>query len=239
MTVIVAVIVQRTLKKTIVRFCDRAGLSRHVRGILILISNVVVAVLGIFVILGVLGLPVELFALTGALTGTAIGFASTQTLGNFLAGLYILITSPFKVMDYIKIGDIEGEVRRITINYTRIFTPTYNLMEIPNREILNSRILNCTVGDQVDYTFTIGFDHKVGNKELVEKCIIPAIHEFHLKHKDEIPKKPEHCMASNDRLGREFAIRFFFPKGRAKTFYDLQPELVDMMVRRWDTLHLT
>ncbi|MFQ6075002.1 MAG: mechanosensitive ion channel family protein, partial [Candidatus Bathyarchaeia archaeon] len=168
-TVIGAIIVQRMLKKAIARFCEEAGLSEHVRGILTLISNVAVAASGIFIVLGVLGLPIEWFALTGTLTGTAIGFASTQTLGNFLAGLYILITSPFKVMDYIKIGDIEGEVRRITINYTRIFTPTYNLMEIPNREILNSRILNCTVGDQVDYTFTTGFDHKVGNKELVEK----------------------------------------------------------------------
>ena len=41
-----------------------------------------------------------------------------------------------------KIGDIEGEVREITINYTKIYSPTYNITEIPNRKVLDSTILN-------------------------------------------------------------------------------------------------
>jgi small-conductance mechanosensitive channel len=35
------------------------------------------------------------------------------------------------VRDYVKIGDTEGEVREITINYTKIYTPTYNITPNP------------------------------------------------------------------------------------------------------------
>ncbi|MFW9906821.1 MAG: hypothetical protein ACFFFH_21130, partial [Candidatus Thorarchaeota archaeon] len=36
-----------------------------------------------------------------AILGTAIGFASTTTMGNFLAGLYIMAARPFLIGDYI------------------------------------------------------------------------------------------------------------------------------------------
>jgi hypothetical protein len=237
-TVISAIIVQRILKKLIRRFCEKVRLSEHVRGILTLISTVVVTTLGILIIFNVAGLPVEWFALTGTLTGTAIGFASTQSIGNFLAGLYLLVTTPFKVLDYIKIGSVEGEVRAVTINYTRVFTPTYNLMEIPNREVLNSRIENCAEGALVDYTFTMGFDHTVANKELTGNCIAPAIDMFYAIHEDTLPRKPEYSLTNVNRLERTFAIRFFFQRGKAERFYDLQPKLTNMILERWDLVRM-
>ena len=233
-TVIGAIIVQRILKKII----KKATLSEHVRGILSLISTVFVTISGILIIFNVLRLPLEWFALTGTLTGTAIGFASTQTIGNFLAGLYILVTMPFKVLDYIKIESVEGEVRAITINYTRILTPTYNLMEIPNRDVLNSRIENCTERNSIDYTFMIGFNHEIGNKELIYRCIAPAIDEFYAIHMDKLPRKPKYSLTEVDRLGRKFAIRFFFKRGKAKVLYDLQPELTNMIIERWDMIRM-
>jgi len=36
------------------------------------------------------------------------------------------------------------------------------------------------------------------------------------------------------RLERGFLIRLFFPKGKIKTFYDIQPELMQNIVNRWD-----
>ena len=231
-TVIGSIIVYRILKKII----KKVMISEHVRGILNLISTVLVTISGILIIFNVLELPLEWFALTGTLTGTAIGFASTQTIGNFLAGLYILVTMPFKVSDYIKIGSVEGEVRAITINYTRIFTPTYNFIEISNRDVLNSKIENCTEGNYVDYTFMIGFDHRLGNMELNWKCMAPAIDEFYSMHKDKLPRKPEYSLAQVDRLGRTFAVRLFFRRGKAKVLYDLKPELTNMILERWDMI---
>ncbi|NIQ07206.1 MAG: mechanosensitive ion channel family protein, partial [Candidatus Korarchaeota archaeon] len=74
------------------------------------------------------------------------------------------------------------EVKEITINYTKIYTPTYNVTEIPNRKVLDSIIHNYSGKENVvDYSFQMGFPHheKITNDELVEKCITPAIENFY------------------------------------------------------------
>ena len=35
----------------------------------------------------------------------------------------MLMSQPFKVKDYVKIGDLEGRVEEISINYTSLYTP--------------------------------------------------------------------------------------------------------------------
>ena len=79
-----------------------------------------------------------------ALVGTAIGFASTQTIGNFVAGIYVIITRPFSVGDYVILPsmEIEGVVEEITINYTSILLPNQTKAMVSNRSIIDARIIN-------------------------------------------------------------------------------------------------
>ncbi len=79
-----------------------------------------------------------------ALLGTAIGFASTQTIGNFISGLYIMLTRPFYVGDYVilpKLG-IEGIIQDISVNYTRVFQPNGTTALIANRSLIDTQIIN-------------------------------------------------------------------------------------------------
>jgi len=212
-------------------------LEPHAINILMLIARLIVFASGVVAILSLFNVGTDWFFGISALTGTAIGFASTQTIGNFLAGFYIMISRPFMVRDYVKIGDVEGEVKEITINYTKIYTPTYNITEIPNRKVLDSIILNYSGRkDTIDYSFKMGFPHLENrtNKQLLEDCIKPTIEKYYEKHKNVLPKKPEASMLSMERLGREVMIRMFFPEGRINEFYDLQPELMRDIVHCWD-----
>ncbi|MFW9906179.1 MAG: mechanosensitive ion channel domain-containing protein, partial [Candidatus Thorarchaeota archaeon] len=61
----------------------------------------------------------ELFIGAAALLGTALGFASSTILGYFPSGLYLLVTSPFSVGDYILLPDlkIEGIIEEVSITY--------------------------------------------------------------------------------------------------------------------------
>ncbi len=79
-----------------------------------------------------------------ALLGTAIGFASTTTIGNLLAGLYLLVSRPFIVGDYIIISEMEteGVVRELTVNYTKVDQPDGNTAILPNNGLLNKWIVN-------------------------------------------------------------------------------------------------
>ncbi len=230
-------IADRLVRRAITRYSSRLKLEKHIENILKLIARIAIVAIGLPIVLqqfyGDIGVAV---LSVSALAGAAIGFAATQTVGNFLAGIYIMVSRPFLLNDYVKIGDVEGQVREITVNYTKIYTPTYNYMEIPNRKVLDSKILNYSQGDVFDYTFQVGFPHDIANEELINKCIVPALEKFYEKHKDVLPRKPEFSMSKMDRLGRSFAIRVFFPEKKTKTFYDIQPELLQNIVNNWDNL---
>ncbi|MFQ5981201.1 MAG: mechanosensitive ion channel domain-containing protein [Candidatus Heimdallarchaeota archaeon] len=85
-----------------------------------------------------------------ALIGTAIGFASTHTLGNLMSGLYLIVTKPFRVGDYVILPqeNTEGIVQELGINYTEILTIQGNNIVIANRRIMGTRIINLRIEEE-------------------------------------------------------------------------------------------
>ena len=240
LVVAVIFITEEIVKRGIIRFSKRAELKKHLENILKLVSRIVIYSTGITIILEIWGLPTEWFISVSALSGAAIGFASTQTIGNFLAGLYIMVTRPFEVNDYVKIGGSEGEVREITLNYVKIYTPTYTIIEIPNRVVLNTTVHRCMSDDTIDYSFPMSFAGKVyeaswvSSTDLFKKIVDPVIEEFWAKYREVLPRKPEVSVSEVSLLNRTLTIRMFFPKGKAKLLYDLQPELQKMILKQLD-----
>jgi small-conductance mechanosensitive channel len=243
-----AIVADRVVGRVIKRYSKRIGLVKHIENMFKLIARIIIFAAAITIILPIFKIDTGVILSLSALSGAAIGFAATQTVGNFLAGLYIMISRPFTVSDYVKIGDVEGQIREITVNYTKIYTPTHNLIEIPNRQVLDSRILNYSKRNIVDYTFRVGFPPTlpgdVTNTELIQNCIAPVIDSFHDRHKEVFVKKPELTIATDymgymgsvglDRLQRTFAVRVFFKEKDVETFYDLQPELLNEIIKNWD-----
>ncbi len=226
--------------KMLSRFVSRAGkrieLEPHAMNAVRLILRVVAIMVVSTFIFSVWDLPTNWLVGSSALVGAFLGFGSSQTINNIVAGFYVLVTQPFKVKDYVKIGDLEGQVEEITINYTNLYTPTFNLLKVPNTQVMNSRILNLTHEGYIKYTFTVGFNHSVSNDAIMERCIEPSVDEFHKRHKDEQLRRPEAYLDSSDRLGTRFLIRIFIPKGEAKNLYVLHPELLNMIMERWYAL---
>jgi small-conductance mechanosensitive channel len=81
----------------------------------------------------------------GALFGTAIGLAFSKALSNMVSGLYVLGARPFRVGDYVKIGDVEGTVLEITLNYTRLLQPDFTKEYVPNSKVVDSQVTNYRV----------------------------------------------------------------------------------------------
>ena len=219
------------------RFISRAGteaeVEPHAMNAARLVLKVAAIMIASTILLRVWSLPTDWFVGSSALIGAFLGFGSSQTINNVVSGFYVMITQPFKVKDYVKIGDLEGQVEEITINYTNLYTPTFNLLKVPNTQVMNSRILNLTHEGFIKYTFTVGFGHEISNTVLLEECVQPAIDEFHERHVDEQLRKPEAYLETGDRLGKVVLIRIFIPKGEAKTLHVLQPELLAMIMERW------
>lgn len=102
-----------------------------------------------------------------AIVGTAIGFASTTTLGNLLAGLYLILSRPFLIDDYIIIPnmDTEGVVAEMGINYTKIDQPDGNTAILPNRGLLDRWIFNTRITKKSDTPETKSYQFKIKKKE--------------------------------------------------------------------------
>jgi len=120
----------------------KSNISPELHNALKTLGRATILLLGLFWIAGE-----EIFIGAAALLGTAIGFASSTTLGNFLSGLYLLVTNPFSVGDYIMLPDlkIEGIVEEISINYTKIITPQGINVSINNQKMLGTTIHNTSM----------------------------------------------------------------------------------------------
>jgi hypothetical protein len=87
------------------------------------------------------GLSVEGIIGVSAFLGAIVSFGSTEMLSNLFAGVYIVFTRPFRVDDFIAIGnEVRGQVVEISLNYTKIRTVNEILHYIPNKIFMMSNI---------------------------------------------------------------------------------------------------
>ena len=235
-TLLVLYFIYNTILRVLKDRGEELGLEPHVINALKLLLRVAWLIVASTSLLTIFDIPADLFVGTSALLGAALGFGSSQTINNVVAGFYVLLSQPFKVKDYVKIGDLEGQVEEISINYTNLYTPTFNLLKVPNTQVMNSRILNLTHEGYIKYTFNIGFSHNFTENDIIQNVIGPSIKEFcKVCGKDGI-RTPEAYLDTANRLEKVYLIRLFIPKGEASDLYRLQPQLMQLLMRNFDHL---
>ena len=79
---------------------------------------------------------------TSAVGAVVVGFALQDTLGNAFAGLAIQSEKPFRIGNWIKVGDFEGRVAEVTWRATKLRTKTGNFIIVPNNLVSQQSILN-------------------------------------------------------------------------------------------------
>lgn len=92
--------------------------------------------------------------------GLAIALAAQDTLANVFGSLIVLTDRPFKIGDWVRIGEVEGFVEFIGLRSTRIRTWPKSLVTIPNKVMTGSNIENWTAMPlrRVSFTFWIGYE---------------------------------------------------------------------------------
>ncbi len=109
------------------------------------INNTVAAILNIVLviaILGFFGVETTSFAALIAAAGVAIGMAWSGLLGNFAAGVFIIILQPFKVGDFVLAAGVMGTVEEVGLFVTSINTLDNIRNIIGNGKILGDVIQN-------------------------------------------------------------------------------------------------
>ncbi|MEA2451677.1 MAG: small conductance mechanosensitive channel [Actinomycetota bacterium] len=111
--------------------------------------GVVISVVGYVIVvlsaLSVLDVDMSGLLLGGALTGVIIGIAAQQTLGNFFAGLVLLLVRPFTLGETVVLksgplgGEYEGLVTDMGLFYVRLQTAR-GAVQLPNAGVLASAV---------------------------------------------------------------------------------------------------
>ena len=94
--------------------------------------------------------------LKGLLAGSGvvaiiIGFAGQNFFSGIIAGMSLQINHPYKVGDWLKVGDTYGEVREINWRSTRLMTNDAITLDIPNNEMVQHTITNLSDPNRAHY----------------------------------------------------------------------------------------
>lgn len=229
---VIAFLLERLITGYLRRFAKRARLERGVSSKLILTFRILILIGSFVAIVRVGGLDTQWFLALSALGGAAVGFASTQTIGNFIAGLYLLAARPFKVGDYVRFGTVEGIVQEITINYTKILTIGNNVISLINLQVLQRDITNylCESEEATNlycYTFEIGFDHSVSTEKTAE--IFNQVFE---RYSHMLRKKPSYMLTRTGAFERVYMVYLYVEK--PEEIFDLRPRITEEVFNRWD-----
>ncbi|PKO88119.1 MAG: mechanosensitive ion channel protein MscS [Betaproteobacteria bacterium HGW-Betaproteobacteria-12] len=135
-------VVGRWVGRGLERLLLRLNLEAPVRSLLRRIAQL--CVLGIFAIMALQNLGIELLPLIAGLgvAGAGVALAMQGLLGNLVAGLSIIFTRPFHVGDYISIAEEEGEVLDISLFSTTLGHTDLSRVVIPNRKIVGEILHN-------------------------------------------------------------------------------------------------
>lgn len=81
--------------------------------------------------------------LTFLVAGTvALGLSLQDVLRNFFAGVFLLMERPFRVGDFIRVRDVEGEVQGIDVRTTLVRIGDGSLVMIPNSIVFTEMLTN-------------------------------------------------------------------------------------------------
>ena len=124
------------------------------------ISSIALRVVLIIGIMGFVGIQTTTFTAIVAASGLALGMAWSGLLANFAAGAFIMFLRPFKVGDFVSVGDVSGVVKEIGIFTTSLNTPDNVLTLVGNNQVFSNTIRN----------FTVNSYRRVDTKIVISPC---------------------------------------------------------------------
>jgi len=143
------------------------------------VGNLTYAVLLTFVILaavGQLGVQTTSFIAVLGAAGLAVGLALQGSLGNFAAGVLIILFRPYRTGDYVEAGGISGVVEEVQIFTSVLVTPDNKKIIVPNGQIMGGTITNYSAKEQrrVDLIAGVSYSDDLDKVKGVLQDIIGA-----------------------------------------------------------------
>jgi small-conductance mechanosensitive channel len=118
-----------------------------------------------------LGVDLQSIAWMASALSVGIGFGLQAIVQNFISGLILLAERPVKVGDWVSIGGVEGDIRRINVRATEIQMGDRSTMIVPNSQFITQNVRNVTLANaqgRVNIKLSMPLDTDAGKvRELI------------------------------------------------------------------------
>lgn len=156
-------------------------------GITVRLLRYALLAMAVIMALGQLGFNIASVLAGVGIVGLAVGLAAQETVANLIAGLTILWDRPFRIGDNVTIAGTFGKVRSIGLRTTRIQTVERLDCILPNKEIVEQKIINHTMSPDFRLPVPLGIAYKEDTRKARE-VLLAAVrgHELILEEPEPV-----------------------------------------------------
>ena len=158
-------------------------------------------------------------------TSIVIGLALQDPLGSILTGIMLLFERPFSIGDWLKIGEIEGQVIDMNWRAVRLLTDDRQVYIVPHQFLGKEIICNYTSTDQIHYGYIkVGFSY-----EDPPNVVKRVLHQVALSVPGILADPDPDCQTiAYDALVINYKVEFY-----VKDFLELEGAQNEFMTRIW------
>jgi small-conductance mechanosensitive channel len=110
-----------------------------------LLIRIGVISIGIILAFAATGLPIDKLTIIIGSLGVGIGLGLQSIVNNLVSGVMLAFEKPFKIGDYIELGDEAGRIKEIGIRSSKLTTADGADVIIPNGDLLSKHLINWTL----------------------------------------------------------------------------------------------
>jgi len=178
-------------------------------------------VLAVIILLDNLGYKVSTLIAGLGIGGIAVAIAAQALLKDFFSYFSIVFDHPFKIGDFIIIGDFMGTVEYIGIKTTRIRSLGGEQVIFSNTDLTDSRVRNYRLMEKRRVLFRIGVTYQTSLGQLKE---IPKIIERVIKNTKDTSFDRAHFFSYGD-FSLIFEVVYFVLNPDYNKYMDVQQEI--------------
>ena len=110
-------------------------------------TRLVLIVIGFLVAVAASGIPMDRITIVLGALGVGIGLGLQSIVNNLVSGVILIFEQPFRIGDFIELGDKKGRVLDIGIRSSKIVMDEGAEIIMPNADLLSGRVVNWTLRD--------------------------------------------------------------------------------------------
>ncbi len=141
-------------------FRHQEGDAEGMMSIFALLARITLWTTGLLLLFSNIGINVTSLIASLGIGGIAIALALQNILGDLFSSFSLYFDQPFRVGDFVIVGDHKGTVKKIGLKTTRIQALQGEEIVIPNQELTTTRVRNFKRMEQRRVEFSFGITYE-------------------------------------------------------------------------------